>query len=381
MTVADDERVSPSDTHTDLVTDAGGADPGASDASSSDADASAASDQADQRTEREQLLDVVKDAVAKTDGADTDTERAGDTAPADTTKVAGDTAADGSAAGQDKTAPQADADPDPTEAELKAYKPATRRRVEKLLTQRNEVRAELARIQPDLAAHRQFRGYLERANLDADDVNNLLGVGANLRAGNWEAFLKGVMPYVQTAQEALGQRLPKDLQDQVDEGALTQAAAAELIRARFTVARAEGQVRQTEAQQTAQQAEARRVSITNAVDNWEANVRSRDPDYAEKAVAVRKFSQALMQERGIPRNAEEAVALAQAALNDVQRDIRHACGQGTSAESHATNPGQRQWINPRRRAGAEIHDGSRHDGFAGRARDVIQDTGHGFYCG
>ena len=335
MTVADDERVSPSDT-ADLVTDAGGADPGPSDASSSDADASAVTDQVDERSEREQLLDVVKDAVAKTDAKDTDTERAGDPSPADTTKVAGDTAADGSAPGTDKTAPQADADPDPTEAELKAYKPATRRRVEKLLAQRNEVRAELARIAPDLAAHRQFRGYLERANLDADDVNNLLGVGANLRAGNWEAFLKGVMPYVQTAQEALGQRLPKDLQDQVDEGALTQAAAAELVRARFTVARAEGQVRQTEAQQTAQQAEARRVSITTAVDNWEANVRSRDPDYAEKADAVRRFSQALILERGPPRNAEEAVSLASAALSEANATFGKRVAK--TAQPRATRP-------------------------------------------
>ena len=337
MTVADDDRVSPSDI-TELH-DAGVQDLGTQDAaSSSDAEASSA----DERSEREQLLDVVRDAVAKSDGDDTkttDTERAGDTAPTDVTKVAGDTGSEGSAPGQDKPS-QTDADPDPTEAELKAYKPATRRRVEKLLTQRNEVRAELARVEPELAAHRQFRDYLGRANLDHDDVNNLLGIGANLRAGNWEAFLQGVMPYVQTAQEAVGQRLPKDLQDQVDDGSLTQAAAAELIRARYTIARVEGEQKQTATQVEAQRAETRRASIASAVDNWEANVKSRDPDYARKADAVRRFSQALMAEHGIPPHAEAAVALAQAALTEVNKTFgKIVVASGTTPRATRPTPG------------------------------------------
>lgn len=224
----------------------------------------------------------------------------------------------------DKTAAPAPDDanlPDPTEAELAKLRPETRKRFERLLAQRNQARRELEALQPELTEHRTLKGYLTQNQLAPDDVNMLLGVGAALRRGDFKAFLDGVTPYVMTAQEALGLRLPKDLQSQVDQGLLSTEAAADMTRMRWRAGSAEARLNEQVATSTRQNQEALIGQVKTAVDNWEATIRSRDPDYAQKAVAVRRFAQALLQERGSPRSPQEAVNLIQNAYDEASREL------------------------------------------------------------
>jgi hypothetical protein len=83
-----------------------------------------------------------------------------------------------------------DNEPDLSDAELKKLKPETRKRFERLLGQRNEARRALDEVQPQLRDHAQLTSYLQQHQLAADDVNMLLGVGAALRRGDYEAFCK-----------------------------------------------------------------------------------------------------------------------------------------------------------------------------------------------
>jgi len=217
---------------------------------------------------------------------------------------------------------QADADlPDPTEDELKKLRPETRKRFERLLAQRNQARRELQNLIPELEQHRQLQGYLRQNQLAPDDVNRLLGVGAALRRGDYQAFLNGVSPYVQAAQEALGLRLPNDLQSQVDQGLVSNEAAGEMARTRHRAGQAEHRLNEQNATIVRQQQEMALQTVRQAVDGWEANIRTRDPDYPQKAVAVRRFAQALLQERGSPRNAQEAVTLIQNAYDEATAEL------------------------------------------------------------
>lgn len=212
-------------------------------------------------------------------------------------------------------------DQDPSEADLRKLRPETRRRFEKLLAQRNEARHELQTLQPELTAHRQLQGYLQQNQLAADDVNRLLGVGSALRRGDFQAFLNGVTPYVLVAQEALGIRVAPDLQKQVEDGTLSEDAAREFTRTRHQARRAEHELTMTRQQQSTDTLTRNVASIRDAVDAWEADLRTRDPDYAHKAVAVRRFSQALMQERGLPATPQQAVALVKAAYDEASREL------------------------------------------------------------
>ena len=65
-------------------------------------------------------------------------------------------------------------------------------------------------------------------------------------------------------------------------------------------------------------------NIRSAVDTWEAGIQQRDPDYAQMSGAVRRYAQGLIQERGTPRNPQEAVALTQAAYDEVRATFGRA---------------------------------------------------------
>jgi hypothetical protein len=211
--------------------------------------------------------------------------------------------------------------PDPTEADLKKLRPETRRRIEQLLSQRNTARQEFEQVRPELDQHRQLQGYLRQHQLAPDDVNLLLGVGAALRRGDYTAFLDGVMPYVMAAEEATGRRIAGDLQKQLDDGLVTEDAARELTRARHRAAQAEHRLKEQNQVVTTTNQQQSLAAIRQAVDGWEATIRARDPDYAHKAVAVRRFSQALLQERGTPTNPQQAVELAQSAYDEASREL------------------------------------------------------------
>lgn len=202
---------------------------------------------------------------------------------------------------------------DPGEQELAALVPKTRKRMERLLAQRNAARTDLDQLKDPAAKWEQFNTYLTQAEMAPEDVNLLLSVGAHLRAGRMREFRDAIMPYVQLANEALGDWLPGDLQAKVDEGELAQETAAEMSRLRYANARLTGQAQASD--RNTQEARQQQTSnaVRGAVTVWEEGVKRRDPDYARKAGAVMRISQALIAEHGAPETPDAAIKLAERA--------------------------------------------------------------------
>jgi hypothetical protein len=63
------------------------------------------------------------------------------------------------------------------------------------------------------------------------------------------------------------------------------------------------------------------AQIRQAVNDWEATTRARDSGYARKKFAVYRFAQALVQQRGTPHGAQEAVSLIQEAYTEATREF------------------------------------------------------------
>ena len=208
--------------------------------------------------------------------------------------------------------------PDPTETDLKKLRPETRRRIEQLLAQRNEARRALEGAQPELQQFREFQGHLQRSQLTPDDANLLIGLGATLRRGDYQGFLNTALPYVLAAQEALGQRIAPDLNSQVEQGLIDEASAREMTRMRHRAAEAEARLASTNQAWTQNQQYQHQNSIKSAVDTWENGILQRDPDYPQIRGAVRRVAQGLLQERGMPRSAQEAVAMSQQAYDEAR---------------------------------------------------------------
>lgn len=272
------------------------------------------------QSDRDGLLAAVRSVVSR----ETSPASEGDTPPTGDAAIVAPGTGPVAAPG-DQAPPPAETLPeniaDPTEAELRKLRPETRKRFERLLGQRNEARTALEQIQPELTQHRQLQGYLQQHQLAPDDVNMLLGVGAALRRGDYKAFLDGVTPYVMVAQEAMGLRIAPDLQQQVNDGLISEDAARAHTRDRHRANQAEHRLREQTSAVTAGEQQRNVATIRSSVDQWEASVRSRDPDYAHKADTVRRFSQALLQERGVPQTPEQAVALVQAAYDEANKTL------------------------------------------------------------
>lgn len=279
---------------------------------SSGTDAPDAASSTDTVSDRDALLAVVRDAVAPKDK---------DAAPAAAkpAEAVKDAASDPAA----KPAPP-DADADPSDAELAAYKPNARKYIAKLSTRARQAREALDAVQPELTAHRELVGYLERHQLAAEDVNLLLGVGAALRRGDYKAFLDGIEPYRQVARQSLGLEVSPDLREQVDEGTISEQAAQELTRTRLEAARHKVEADTQTQRNTTREAEAGRSQMRDAVQSWETQLRSRDPDYALKEALVLRTSQALLAELGTPRSPQDAVQLAQRAYDEVTAQFARA---------------------------------------------------------
>lgn len=254
------------------------------------------------------LLDAIKDAVAPKE------PKAPEEASAD--KTTSETKPpDGQTPDEDK---------DWSEAELKAVKPHTRKYIGRLVQQRQRLRDDLAAVQPELTQHRQLRSYLDQHKLAPEDVNLLLNVGAALRRGDYKGFLDGIEPYRDVARQSLGLDVAQDLRARVDDGSMTEESAKELTRTRLDAARARAEAESGQQQVQQRDTSALQTQLRSAVDQWETTIRGRDPDYELKEPLIRRTTQGLLQELGVPRTQQDAVALAQRAYDEVTAQMARA---------------------------------------------------------
>lgn len=267
---------------------------------------------------KESLLDAVLNAIPDAKNkADPDALKLGEEAPASDEQSSDKTE-------QEAPEPEVDLDKDPTKEELSRYHSRTRKRIEKLLAERNAYRE-------DANVAKGLRDYLQANDIAKEDFQLTLDLASAMRKGDFRAFLEGVAPYVQLAQEALGLTLPADLQQQVQQGYMTTEAASHMARERYGRIMAEQNAQRLMQQQNAQRVTQQQADITQSVEQavsaWEAATRQSDPDYARKEEAVKNFLWAVVRERGAPQSPEQAVEIAKEAYaraNNVLRSFTPA---------------------------------------------------------
>ena len=208
---------------------------------------------------------------------------------------------------------------DPDEKELAAYKKGTRERIEKLISERNVART-------DAEVTHTLRNFLVRNDIAKEDFQLTLDLAAAMRRGDFNAFLTGVAPYVQLATHALGITLPSDLQTAVQQGRMSQEMAAQASRDRYARALAEQEAIRSTQQLTTHQQQGEQVYLQSAVqgtvDQWEAQVKAQDPDYARKEPLVRNLLWSVVQETGAPQTPEQAVWIANEAYRRASETAR-----------------------------------------------------------
>jgi hypothetical protein len=234
-----------------------------------------------------------------------------------------------------ETAEDDDAPPPPETA------PAARRKINKLLKQRRELRSQVAAMERPAEIGSQIQAFVTQNDLTDDDFANTLKIAALLKSGDYRGFYEAVAPYVRSAQEYLGVVLPRDLSEQVRIGQMTEATARNFARQRYDMERANYERQNLEVAQSRQRVEYVKNDVQRAVSSLEQRMAANDPDYKAKAPAVRRAAQALLFERGGQiSHVGEALEITQAAYNEVNRHFRSMQPRPTATSPQANGASQ-----------------------------------------
>ena len=183
---------------------------------------------------------------------------------------------------------------------------------------------ELETLRAPASQYGMIEQYMAENQLSTQDVTTGFKVMALMKSDP-AAAREALLDQLHMLNQFLGHALPKDLQEQVDEGYVTEDVARELAFRRNNDVRLQQQHQQLTAQQQQQQeqqqVQAVRGQMAQAVASWETQIRQGDPDYAAKEPFVVRELQALQTQYRVD-TPEQAVQLARMAYDNVTKGLR-----------------------------------------------------------
>jgi hypothetical protein len=206
------------------------------------------------------------------------------------------------------------------DAEFRALSPKAKQRIGHLNARAKKAERELSQINESLPQLQQSHESLSKVqafvrdnNIQPENVNKMFDMAAMLARGDYDGFLATIKPFYDYASQAAGQTIAADLQEQVENGYLTEAHARELTRARTQSqaykAQAEQERQRVHQFTQQQQQQVAGDQIVQAVQAREAQLRSQDPDFAQKEPMLRSMLTVALESGAAPRTAQDAIAL------------------------------------------------------------------------
>lgn len=184
-------------------------------------------------------------------------------------------------------------------------------RFRELVKERNEFKQKTEQAEPALKRDAALAKYCQENSISNEEFISAMEVAALLHNDPKKA-LDTLRNYVETLELTLGNKLPTDLQKEVDDGAISEARAKELASLRVKAQGLEYTGKKTEAQVVQE----RQQVITNAVNSWDQSKRSSDPSYDKKYPLIEKTFVALCMSNP-PQSAAAAIQLAEKAYAEV----------------------------------------------------------------
>jgi|DEB0MinimDraft_6_1074348.scaffolds.fasta_scaffold00040_57 hypothetical protein len=262
-------------------------------------------------------LDLVKEAIKPEKEGDDETEGSSEEDESDEEDES-----------KDKSESEDDDSDEPSEEELKHWKPKTRKRFEQLQAKYRDVNQRLEKAEADAGWKQQFDTFLETNQMSMEEANKLFEIGALMKSNHMKA-LEMITPYYNQLLEVTGNVLPRDLQEQVNQGYITEAAAIEMSRGRAQ--NQHYQVRNQQQQQQRQQQEAEnqkklstdiQVALANLENSWQTS----DPDYKTKSNRIQERVKLMWYEASrtgkMPRSVDEAIKMVEGAKSEIDKEYR-----------------------------------------------------------
>lgn len=201
----------------------------------------------------------------------------------------------------------------------------TQKRIGQFREKIRTLESQLGETSPKVQTYDHLTGYMRSNGITRENFAEGLEIIRLIQQDPIEAY-KRLQPIVEQLQAQVGEVLPQDLREAVDNGRINEDYARELARNRKAAELRENQLRQRdendEHARAVQQFEQTRSITTSAVDSWEQAWRQSDPDYSIKAPMVWERMALLMQQSGVPRTPQHAVEIAKRAKQDVEDRLR-----------------------------------------------------------
>lgn len=189
-----------------------------------------------------------------------------------------------------------------------------------LKTKLSEREQELEPLRVKAGQLDEIGNFMKSNSLTPEEMSQGMEIMALMKQDPAKA-LEALLPQVELLEIATGKRFPQDIQERVDSGVIDAAAAKELTQTRFAAKanEARAEVATEQLQNTNTQTLA--AGMKTAVQTWEAELKTRDPDYSHKQSFVIDRTRVLAQANP-PKSADDAVKLAQQAYDDVTAQMK-----------------------------------------------------------
>ena len=285
------------------------------------------------KSDQENLLRVVQDVWPDKDEADKAPE-------GEAAKPTPDSPAETASTAKPEEG-QADKElPDLTPEELAKFKPDTKARIESLVRQRKQLEAQVASMAPAVESFTRLSTYVSANRLNSQEVSDGLALMASLKRGDFKTFYDGVMPLVKVAAEAIGESLPDDLYQKVEDGTLSENEAKELTRLRHENSFLKTETTEAKAAREAEGVRTQSEHVRGTIASWEAGVRARDPDFVAKQPFIKHVAGSFLNQRGIPRTPEEGLQMAKDVYAEANRvfDLNRPSPRPTARQPNGGGP-------------------------------------------
>lgn len=263
------------------------------------------------------LGEMIKSGLAKITGKEPATATPADTAKTPETEVNQDKKVEGQPE-EEISKEEKDA---PTEIQ---NHPAFKQVVNERTQARRKLNAALREVEvykTDATRYQSLQTYLTQNEVPQEDAATAIKFAAMWRQDP-EKLLVELDRMRDEIGTKLGKVLPKDLQDEVDQGLITQERAQELAREKGRVAIQTEQLQRTEQRTQAQQQEQEfnyRVQLTQ---NWAGQISKTDPDLQKKFPMITERLNFLLKTEGDPKDAQAAWERLNRAYLDVNQRLK-----------------------------------------------------------
>jgi hypothetical protein len=210
--------------------------------------------------------------------------------------------------------------------EAKNLHPKTQERFRTLTTKLKAADKELESLKPKAAEFDKIDSYIRANGLQPRDVTSIAEIAA-LCVNNPQKARERLQPIMAELDRILGEDLPPELKSRVEQGYLTEEDAKAYSRAQAAANLANQRAQSLEQrQQQNETISSQRQQVdatTNAIDAWEKQKATGDPDWTQKQSEISELVELAISRKSMEAgrpwfpNPEEAIKLSQDALDTV----------------------------------------------------------------